>query len=88
VVVGGKELVIRAGNAGKLRRLYENWSGMSAYEASYMVWETWNDATKDIKTVRPMDIPQKVKDGQGRRNLHFMQAYNWVTSNFSKWGEL
>jgi hypothetical protein len=61
---------------------------MSAYEATFMVWETWNDATESIKSVLRMEIPLNVRNGQGRRDPDFMRAFHWVTDNFSKWGEL
>ncbi len=88
VMVGDDEIVIRAGNRKKLQSLFDTWKEMSAYEATYMVWETWNDATAAIPTVYPMEIRQKVADGRGRRDRDFMRAYEWVTSHFSNWGEL
>ena len=88
VMVGADQITIRAGNPRKLQWLYTDWKGMSAYEATYMVWETYSDATKHIKTVYPMEIPAKVQDGQGLRNKYFKLAYDWVTSHFQDWGEL
>jgi hypothetical protein len=88
VMVGHDEIVIRAGNRRKLQSLFNDWKEMSAYEATYMVWETWNDATKHIPTVVRMEIRQRISDGAGRRDSDFMRAYEWVTSHFSNWGEL
>lgn len=88
VMVGHDEIAIRAGNPKKLQSLFNTWKGMSAYEATYMVWETWNDATKHIPTVYRMEIRQGVQNGAGRRDPDFMRACKWVTSHFSDWGEL